>query len=49
MLELDVLDACMLKQALERQPAQAPVKVVGGPARFARDNTEYRAAQGGLW
>jgi len=52
-LELDVCDvkkiARMLEQALEQQPAQAPAKVVGGPARFARDNTEYRAAQGGLW
>jgi hypothetical protein len=42
----------MLEQALENQPALAPGKVVGGPARFARDNTEFRAArptQGGLW
>jgi hypothetical protein len=50
-LELDVLDvkkiARMLEQALERQPAQAPAKVVGGPARFARDNSEFRAGQGG--
>ena len=48
-LELDVVDvrkiARMLERALERQPAQAPVKVVGGPARFARDNSEYRAAR----
>ncbi len=46
-LEFDVIDvkkiAGMLEQALERQPAVAPAKVVGGPARFARDNTEYRA------
>ena len=52
-LELDVVDvrkiARMLEQALEKQPALAPAKVVGGTARFARDNTEYRAAQGGLW
>ena len=52
-LELDVVDvrkiARMLEQALESQPALAAAKVVGGPARFARDNTEYRAAQGGLW
>lgn len=47
-LEFDVIDvkriAGMLEQALERQPAMAPAKVVGGPARFARDNTEYRAS-----
>jgi transposase len=55
-LEFDVVDvkkiARMLEQALENQPALAPGKVVGGPARFARDNTEFRAArptQGGLW
>lgn len=46
-LELDVVDvkkiARMLEQALERQPALTPAKVVGGPARFARDNTEFRA------
>lgn len=51
-LELDVVDvkkiARMLEQALEREPALAPVKVVGGPARFARDNSEYRAEQGTL-
>jgi hypothetical protein len=53
-LELDVVDvkkiARMLEQALENQPALAPAKVVGGPARFARANTEFRAgrpAQGG--
>jgi len=48
-LELDVVDvkkiARMLEQALEKQPALAPAKVVGGPARFARDNTEFRAGQ----
>jgi hypothetical protein len=52
-LEFDVVDvrkiAGMLEQALEREPAAAPAKVVGGPARFARDNTDYRAQQGGLW
>jgi transposase len=46
-LELDVVDVRkitrMLEQATERQPALTPAKVVGGPARFARDNTEYRA------
>jgi transposase len=45
-LELDVVDvrkiARMLEQATERQPALTPAKVVGGPARFARDNSEYR-------
>lgn len=52
-LELDVVDvrkiARMLEQALEKQPTLTAAKVVGGPARFARDNTEYRPAQGGLW
>jgi transposase len=51
-LELDVIDvrkiARMLEQANERQPAPAGAKVVGGPARFARDDTEYRANQGRL-
>lgn len=46
-LELDVIDvrkiARMLEQATEAQPAPAAAKVVGGPARFARDNTEYRS------
>jgi hypothetical protein len=45
-LELDVVDvrkiARMLEQATERQPPLSPAKVVGGPARFARDNSEYR-------
>jgi transposase len=45
-LEFDVVDvrkiARMLEQATERQPALSPAKVVGGPARFARDNSEYR-------
>ena len=49
-LEFDVLDvrkiAGMLEQALEREPTLFPAKVVGGPARFARDNTEFRAGQG---
>ena len=48
-LEFDVVDvrkiARMLEQALEKQPAVTAAKVVGGPARFARDNTEYRANQ----
>lgn len=53
-LELDVVDvrkiARILEQATERQPAPTTTaKVVGGPARFTRDNTEYRANQGGLW
>jgi hypothetical protein len=48
-LEWDVVDvrkiARMLEQAIEGQPAPAArAKVVGGPARFARDNTEYRAS-----
>jgi hypothetical protein len=46
-LELDVIDvkkiARMLEQAIEAQPTLFPAKVVGGPARFARDNTEFRA------
>jgi transposase len=46
-LELDVVDvrkiARMLAQASEQQPAPAGARVVGGPARFARDNTEYRS------
>jgi hypothetical protein len=46
-LELDVIDmrkiARMLEQATEQRPAPAAAKVVGGPARFARDNTEYRS------
>ena len=48
-LELDVVDvrkiARMLEQASERQPAPPAAKVVGGAARFARDNTEYRAGR----
>ena len=47
-LELDVVDvtkiARMLEQATERQPAAAVGKVVGGPARFARDPAEFSAA-----
>ncbi len=46
-LEFDVVDvrkiAGMLEQALEREPALFPAKVIAGPARFARDNTEFRA------
>ena len=48
-LELDVVDvrkiARMLEQASETQPARAGARAVGGPARFARDNTEYRAGR----
>jgi transposase len=48
-LELDVVDvkkiARMLEQATENAPAPVAARVVGGPARFARDNTEYRAAR----
>ena len=50
-LELDVVDvrkiARMLEQATERDPAPTGTKVVGGPARFARDTSEYKAE--GLW
>jgi transposase len=49
-LELDVVDvnkiARMLEQASENAPAPLAARVVGGPARFARDNSEYRAARG---
>jgi transposase len=49
-LELDVIDvrkiSRMLEQATEQQPAPTPARVVRGPARFARDNNEYRASQG---
>jgi transposase len=48
-LEFDVVDvkkiASMLEQALEREPALFPAKVVGGPARFARDNAEFQAGR----
>ncbi len=44
-LELDVVDVTkigrMLEQARERQRPAEPVKVVGGPARFARDAAEF--------
>lgn len=44
-LELDVVDvtkvARMLEQAVERDPALSPARVVGGPARFARDPDEF--------
>jgi transposase len=50
-LELDIVDvrkiARMLEQALEREPAQTPARVFGGPARFARDNTEFRTVPTG--
>ncbi len=47
-LELDVVDvmkvARMLEQARERQPAPVPpARVVGAPARFARDAEEFQA------
>jgi len=46
-LELDVVDvmkvARMLEQAREREPLPTPAaKVVGGPARFARDPEEFQ-------
>lgn len=48
-LELDVIDvrkiARILEQAIEAQPTLFPAKVVGGPARFARDNTEFQAGR----
>ena len=48
-LELDVVDVRkitrMLEQATERDPAPTTARVVGGPARFARDTTEYRAGR----
>jgi hypothetical protein len=48
-LEWDVVDVRkitrMLEQATETQPMPAGAKVVGGPARFARDNTEYQAGR----
>lgn len=44
-LELDVVDvtkiARMLEQARERERPTEPAKVVGGPARFARDAAEF--------
>ncbi len=51
-LELDVVDvtkiARMLEQAIEREPAGVTAKVVGGPARFARDPGEF-SVNGTLW
>ena len=49
-LELDVVDvtkiARMLEQGREHQPTPAaPAKVIGGPARFARDPGEFQAGQ----
>jgi hypothetical protein len=48
-LELDVVDvrkiARILELATENDPAPAGAKVVGGPARFARDNSEFQAGQ----
>ena len=44
-LELDVVDVTkigrMLEQARERERPAEPAKVVGGPARFARDAAEF--------
>ena len=49
-LDLDVVDitkiARMLEQAREHEPIPAaPAKVIGGPARFARDPGEFQAGQ----
>jgi transposase len=47
-LELDVVDvtkiARMLEQARERERPAEPAQVVGGPARFVRDATEFSSA-----
>jgi hypothetical protein len=47
-LELDVVDVTkitrMLEQAIEATPAAVAGKVVGGPARFARDPSEFSAS-----
>jgi len=40
--------ARMLEQAVEREPATVAAKVIGGPARFARDPAEF-SANGTLW
>ena len=48
-LDLDVVDvtkiARMLEQAREHEPTPAAAKVIGGPARFARDPGEFQAGQ----
>lgn len=48
-LELDVVDvtkiARVLEQARERDRAAAPPRVVGGPARFARDPAEFEVTR----
>ena len=48
-LELDVVDvtkiARMLEQAREHEPAPPTGKMIGGPARFARDPGEFQAGQ----
>jgi transposase len=48
-LEVDVVDvtkiARMLEQAREHEPARAAGKVIGGPARFARDPGEFQAGR----
>ena len=49
-LELDVVDVTkitrMLEQARERERPAQPAKVVGGPARFARDAAEFTGGTG---
>ena len=48
-LELDVVDVTkitrMLEQAREHEPTPTTGKVLGGPARFARDPGEFQAGQ----
>jgi transposase len=48
-LDLDVVDVTkitrMLEQAREHEPTPAAAKVIGGPARFARDPGEFQAGQ----
>ena len=48
-LDFDVVDvtkiARMLEQAREHEPTPAAAKVIGGPARFARDPGEFQAGQ----
>ena len=48
-LDLDVVDvtkiARMLEQAREHAPTPTTGKVIGGPARFARDPGEFQAGR----
>jgi hypothetical protein len=48
-LELDVVDVTkitrMLEQAREHAPTPTAGKVIGGPARFARDPGEFQAGK----